>query len=224
MAVQDAVAQEWKRVTGRSLVEGYGLTETSPVLSCNPLDGSERIGTIGLPFPSTELKLVDEDNQVVPPGGIGEICARGPQIMKGYWQRPEETGDVFMVDWLKTGDMGMVDEDGFFRIVDRKKEMINVSGFNVYPNEIENVIALMDGVLEVGVIGVPDEKSSEVVKAFIVKKEPSLTENDIKEFCKENLTAYKVPKFIEFREELPKSNIGKILRRLLKEGEPTTEN
>lgn len=220
MAVQDAVAQEWKRITGRPLVEGYGLTETSPVLSCNPLDGSERLGTIGLPFPSTELKLVDENNQVVPVGGVGEICARGPQVMKGYWQKPEETSNVFMVDWLKTGDMGTVDEDGFFRIVDRKKEMINVSGFNVYPNEIENVIALMDGVMEVGVIGVPDDKSSEVVKAFIVKKNPSVTEDEIKEFCKENLTAYKVPKFIEFRDELPKSNIGKIMRRLLKEGEP----
>ena len=163
---------------------------------------------------------MDENNQVVPVGGVGEICARGPQVMKGYWQKPEETSNVFMVDWLKTGDMGTVDEDGFFRIVDRKKEMINVSGFNVYPNEIENVIALMDGVLEVGVIGVPDDKSSEVVKAFIVKKNPSVTEDEIKEFCKENLTAYKVPKFIEFRDELPKSNIGKIMRRLLKEGEP----
>ena len=217
MAVQDAVAQEWKRLTGKPLVEGYGLTETSPVLSCNPLNGSERIGTIGLPFPGTEMKLVDEDNQVVPIGKVGEICARGPQIMKGYWQKPEETADVFMVDWLKTGDMGTMDEDGYFRIVDRKKEMINVSGFNVYPNEIENVIALMEGVLEVGVIGVPDDKSSEVVKAYIVRKEPSVTENDIIAFCKENLTAYKVPKFIEFRDELPKSNIGKILRRLLKE-------
>lgn len=217
MAVQDAVAQEWKRITGKPLVEGYGLTETSPVLSCNPLNGSERIGTIGLPFPGTELKLVDENNQVVPLGKVGEICARGPQIMKGYWQKPEETAEVFMVDWLKTGDMGTMDEDGYFRIVDRKKEMINVSGFNVYPNEIENVIALMEGVLEVGVIGVPDAKSSEVVKAYIVRKDSSVTENDIIAFCKENLTSYKVPKFIEFRDELPKSNIGKILRRLLKE-------
>ncbi|MDN5212185.1 AMP-binding protein [Fulvivirgaceae bacterium BMA12] len=219
MAVQDTVALEWKRVTGKSLAEGYGLTETSPVLSCNPLNGSEVLGTIGLPFPSTEIKLIDEDGQVVALGEIGEICARGPQVMKGYWQRPEETANVFMVDWLKTGDMGTMDDKGFFRIVDRKKEMINVSGFNVYPNEIENVIAMMDGVLEVGVIGVPDQRSTEAVKAFIVRKNESITENEIMEHCKENMTGYKVPKFIEFREELPKSNVGKILRRLLKEGE-----
>ncbi len=219
MAVQDAVALEWKRVTGKSLAEGYGLTETSPVLSCNPINGTEVLGTIGLPFPSTEIKLIDEDGQVVAPGEIGEICARGPQVMKGYWQRPEETANVFMVDWLKTGDMGTMDDKGFFRIVDRKKEMINVSGFNVYPNEIENVIAMMDGVLEVGVIGVPDQRSTEAVKAFIVRKNESITENEIMAHCKENMTGYKVPKFIEFREELPKSNVGKILRRLLKEGE-----
>ncbi|MDN5201410.1 AMP-binding protein [Fulvivirgaceae bacterium BMA10] len=219
MAVQDAVALEWKKVTGTALAEGYGLTETSPVLSCNPIDDSERLGTIGLPLPSTEIKLIDDDDQVVEVGEVGEICARGPQIMKGYWERPDETQKVFLVDWIRTGDMGVIDEDGFIKIVDRKKEMICVSGFNVYPNEVENVVSSHPKVLEVGAIGVPDERSTEVVKVYVVKKDESLEEEELIEFCKENMTGYKVPKYVEFRKELPKSNVGKILRRVLKEEE-----
>ncbi len=219
MAVQDFVANQWKTITGKPLVEGYGLTESSPVLSCNPVAGNEVIGSIGLPLPSTEIKLIDENDQEVAQGEVGEICARGPQVMKGYWERPEETSKVMMGDWLKTGDMGTMDTNGFFRIVDRKKEMINVSGFNVYPNEIENVICMMEDVVEVGVIGVPDAKSTEAVKAFVVRKNDALTEEEIKRYCKENLTGYKVPKFVVFKEDLPKSNVGKIIRRLLKEAE-----
>jgi long-chain acyl-CoA synthetase len=217
MAVQDIVAQRWKQTTGCPLIEAYGLTETSPGLTANPLDGREKIGCIGLPLPSTEIRIVDDAGLDVPLGERGEIWARGPQVMLGYWQRPEETANVMSGDWFKTGDIGVMDEEGFVKIVDRKKEMILVSGFNVYPNEVENVIASHPKVLEVGVVGVPDDKSSEAVKAFIVKKDESLTAEEIKEFCKQNLTAYKVPKHVEFRTELPKSNVGKILRRLLKE-------
>ncbi len=219
MAVQDAVAKKWKQVTGSTLVEGYGLTETSPLLSCNPIDDTEKIGTIGLPSPSTELVILDDEGNEMPVGEPGEICAKGPQVMKGYWNKPEETDEVFINGYFKTGDIGVIDEDGFFKIVDRKKEMINVSGFNVYPNEIENVIASHPKVLEVGAIGIPDKKSTEVVKVFIVKKDESLTEDEVIAFCKENMTAYKVPKAVEFKKELPKSNVGKILRRLLKEAE-----
>ena len=219
MAVQNSVAKRWKEVTGHPIVEGYGLTETSPVLSINPFDGTERIGTIGLPVPSTILKIMDDNGNELPIGERGEICASGPQVMKGYWKRESETKEMFHGEWLKTGDIGIMDEDGFFRIVDRKKEMILVSGFNVYPNEVEDVISSHPKVLEVGVIGVPDEKSTEVVKCFIVKKDDSLSEAEIKEYCKQNLTAYKRPKYVEFRTEMPKSNVGKILRRLLKEGE-----
>lgn len=216
MAVQKSVALEWKEVTGVSLSEGYGLTEASPVLTCNPL-GFEKLGSIGVPLPSTEVAIFDESGTELPPGEIGELYARGPQVMAGYWQRPEETKQVMYHDWLKTGDMAIASEDGFFSIVDRKKEMILVSGFNVYPNEIEDVVASHPKVLEVAAVGVPDQKSNEVVKLFIVKKDASLTEIEIEEFCRENLTAYKCPKEIEFRTELPKSNIGKILRRKLKE-------
>lgn len=219
MAVQQSVAERWKKVTGVPIVEGYGLTETSPVLSINPVDGSERIGTIGLPVPSTDLKIFDDNGNEVPVGERGEICAKGPQVMAGYWNKQNETDAIFNGDWLKTGDIGIMDEDGFFRIVDRKKEMILVSGFNVYPNEVEDVIASHPKVLEVGVIGVPDEKSTEAVKCFVVKKDKSLTEEEIKSYCKENLTAYKRPKYVEFKTELPKSNVGKILRRVLKEEE-----
>jgi long-chain acyl-CoA synthetase len=219
MAVQKSVALRWKEVTGHPIVEGYGLTETSPVLTINPFDGTERIGTIGLPVPSTDLKIMDDDGNELPVGERGEICANGPQVMKGYWKREKETEEMFHGEWLKTGDIGIMDEDGFFRIVDRKKEMILVSGFNVYPNEVEDVISGHPKVLEVGVIGVPDEKSTEVVKCFIVKKDDSLSEDEIKAYCKEHLTAYKRPKYVEFRTEMPKSNVGKILRRLLKEGE-----
>ena len=220
MAVQDAVAKSWEKVTDSILVEGYGLTECSPVVTDNPLDGTGRIGSIGLPMPSTEIILIDDNKKTVAQGEVGELCVRGPQVMKGYWQRQDETDNVFIEgDWLLTGDMAIMEADGFFRIVDRKKEMINVSGFNVYPNEIENVIAMMDEVNEVAVVGIPDDKSTEVVKAYIIKKDNSLTEDKIKAFCKENLTGYKVPRQIEFRDELPKSNVGKILRRVLKEEE-----
>ena len=219
MAVQDVVATKWKQLTGVSLAEGYGLTETSPVLSCNPIDGSERIGTIGVPLPGTEMVLIDDNGKEVPIGQPGEICAKGPQIMKGYWQREEDTAAVFHNGYFKTGDIGVVDETGFFKIVDRKKEMINVSGFNVYPNEVENVVASHPKVLEVGAIGISDPRSTEAVKVFVVKKDPSLTEEELIHYCRENMTPYKVPKSVEFRDELPKSNVGKILRRILKEQE-----
>ena len=220
MAVQKVVAEKCKEITGLSIAEGYGLTETSPVLTSNRIDGVVKIGSIGLPLPSTQIIIADEDGQEVPIGESGEIFAKGPQVMSGYWQKEEETKNTFSKDgWLKTGDIGIMDEDGYVKIVDRKKEMINVSGFNVYPNDIENTIAIHPKVLEVGAIGVPDKKSTEVVKVCVVKKDESLTEEELRAFCKENMTAYKVPKIIEFREELPKSNVGKILRRLLKEGE-----
>jgi long-chain acyl-CoA synthetase len=219
MAVQKSVAEKWQDLTGIPLLEAYGLTETSPLLTANPVDGTERIGTIGMPAPSTDIKIINDEGQEVPVGERGEICAKGPQVMLGYWNKEKETADVFNGEWIKTGDIGVMDEDGFFRIVDRKKEMILVSGFNVYPNEVEDVIASHPKVLEVGVVGVPDEKSTEVVKCFIVKKDDSLTEEEIKSYCRENLTAYKRPKHVEFKSALPKSNIGKILRRKLKEGD-----
>lgn len=218
MAVQRAVAEKWKELTGGPLVEGYGLSETSPVLSVNPLDGTERIGTIGIPTPSTDMKIMDEEGKEVAIGEPGEICGKGPQVMSGYWNKPELNDTTFFNgEWFRTGDVGVQDEDGFFRIVDRIKDMINVSGFNVYPNEIEDVIAGMEKVLEVAVIGVPDEKSTEVVKAFVVKKDESLTEQEVIDYCKENLTAYKCPKSVSFEKELPKSNVGKIIRRHLRE-------
>ncbi|WP_038029588.1 AMP-binding protein [Thermonema rossianum] len=220
MAMQRPVAERWKEVTGTIIAEGYGLSETSPVLTCNPLDGTARIGTIGLPVPSTELKIVKEDGTEAGIDEPGEIWAKGPQVMKGYWNRPDETAKVMTEDgWFKTGDIGAMDADGFFRIVDRKKDMILVSGFNVYPNEVEEVVAGHPKVLEVAAIGVPDPQSTERVKIFVVKKDPSLTEEELMAYCKENLAGYKVPKYIEFRDELPKSNVGKILRRKLKEEE-----
>lgn len=218
MAVQDAVAKRWKEVTGTALVEGYGLSETSPVLCCNPLDGSHKMGTIGLPMPSTEVAIFDESGNQLPQGEQGEICARGTQVMSGYWQKDNE-GVFFHKEWFRTGDIGTMDADGFFKIVDRKKDMIKVSGFNVFPNEIENIAAGHPKVLEVAAIGVPDEKSGEVIKVFIVKKDESLTVDEFIDYCKENMTAYKVPKHVEFRKELPKTNVGKILRRALKEEE-----
>jgi long-chain acyl-CoA synthetase len=218
MAVQKAVADRWKQVTGRVLLEGYGLTETSPCATMNPLDLKQYSGSIGLPMPSTEIVLRDDNDRDVPLGQPGEICIRGPQVMKGYWQRPEETAKVLGADgFLHTGDVGIMDEKGFVRIVDRKKDMILVSGFNVYPNEIEQVVAMHPGVLEVAAIGVPDEHSGEVPKLFVVKKDPNLTEKDILEHCKKELTGYKRPKYVEFRSELPKTNVGKILRRALRE-------
>lgn len=217
MAVQRAVAKRWEEITGVSLAEGYGLSETSPVLTCNPIDGTERIGTIGLPLPSTELKCVDEEGNEAKTGEPGEIYAKGPQVMPGYWNRKEETTKAFADGWFKTGDIGIVDEDGFFSIVDRKKDMINVSGFNVYPNEIEDAIAGHPKVLEVAAIGVQNEHSNEVVKVFVVKKDESLTKEELIKFCREILTGYKVPKQVEFRKALPKSNVGKIIRKDLRE-------
>lgn len=217
MAVQKVVANKWKEITGRPLAEGYGLTETSPVVTTNPLDGTDRVGTIGLPLPSTDVKFIDDENNEVGIGERGEICVKGPQVMKGYWKRPDETNEVMDGDWLKTGDIAVIDEDGFIQIVDRKKEMVLVSGFNVFPNEVEHVISSHPKVLEVGVIGVPDKKTTEAVKAVIVKKDDSLTPEEIKLHCKEKLTSYKCPKHISFTDELPKSNVGKILRRIIKE-------
>lgn len=218
MAVQKAVATKWKEVTGVSLVEGYGLSETSPVLSVNPLDGRERQGTIGVPVPNTEMAIFDEEGKKLETGEIGEICARGPQVMKGYWNRPEETKKAFFnEEWFRTGDVGIMGEDGFFKIVDRIKDMINVSGFNVYPNELEDIIASHPKVLEVAAVGVADERSTEVVKVYVVKKDNSLSKEELIAFCRENMTGYKVPKEVEFRDELPKSNVGKILRRILRE-------
>lgn len=220
MAVQRAVAEKWKQVTGVPLIEAYGLTETSPAACINPMDLKEYNGAIGLPVPSTECSIRDENGNEMPMGEPGELWVRGPQVMKGYWQRPDESAKVLKGDgWLATGDVAIVTPDGFFKLVDRKKDMILVSGFNVYPNEIEDVVAMHTGVLEVACIGIPDEKSGEVVKVYIVKKEQSLTEKEILEHCKKNLTGYKVPKFIEFRAELPKTNVGKILRRALRDEE-----
>jgi long-chain acyl-CoA synthetase len=218
MAVQRAVAERWKKVTGITLVEAYGLTETSPAACMNPMDLGDFNGAIGLPIPSTDACVKDDAGKQLPVGEVGELCIRGPQVMAGYWQRPEETAKVIDAEgWLHTGDMAKMDAGGFFYIVDRKKDMILVSGFNVYPNEVEDVIALMPGVLEVAAVGVPDDKSGEAVKVVIVKKDPSLTAEQVKAFCKENLTGYKHPRVVEFRTELPKSNVGKILRRELRD-------
>ncbi|WP_024890360.1 long-chain fatty acid--CoA ligase [Luteimonas huabeiensis] len=218
MAVQRAVAERWKQVTGCTLIEAYGLTETSPAACINPMTLAEYNGSIGLPIPSTDACIKSEDGRMLPVGEVGELCIKGPQVMPGYWQRPEETAKAIDAEgWLHTGDMARMDEQGFFYVVDRKKDMILVSGFNVYPNEVEDVIAMMPGVLEVAAVGVPDEKSGEVVKVFIVKKDPSLTEAQVKAYARENLTGYKQPRHVEFRKELPKTNVGKILRRELKE-------
>jgi long-chain acyl-CoA synthetase len=218
MAVQKAVAEKWKEVTGVTLLEAYGLTETSPAACINPVTLENYNGFIGLPISSTEAAIKDDDGQFLAVGQAGELCIRGPQVMKGYWQRPEATDEVIDADgWLHTGDIACMTEDGYFKIVDRKKDMILVSGFNVYPNEIEDVIALHPKVLEVAAIGVPDEKSGEVVSVYIVKKDPSLSEEEIRSFCKENLTGYKRPRYVEFMDELPKSNVGKILRRELRD-------
>jgi long-chain acyl-CoA synthetase len=218
MAVQKAVATRWKQVTGRPLVEGYGLTETSPVVCANPLDLAEFSGAIGLPMPSTEIEIRDEHGKALGVGEVGELCVRGPQVMKGYWQRPEETAKAISADgFFATGDIATVDEKGYVRIVDRKKDMVLVSGFNVFPNEVEDVVAQHAGVLECAAIGVPDERSGEAVKLFVVKKDPALTEEDLRKHCEANLTAYKRPKTIEFRTELPKTNVGKILRRALRD-------
>ncbi len=217
MAVQRAVAERWKATTGVPLIEAYGLTETSPAACINPMDLEDYNGAIGLPIPSTECKVIDAEGNEVPVGEPGELCIRGPQVMEGYWQRPEETAKVLDAEgWLKTGDMACRDENGFFFIVDRKKDMILVSGFNVYPNEIEDVVAAHPKVLEVGAIGVEDEKSGELVKVVVVRKNDSLTVDELRQHCKGELTGYKVPRYVEFVDELPKTNVGKILRRELR--------
>ena len=217
MAVQQATAEKWLKVTGCPIAEGYGLSETSPVATANRIDLKEFTGTIGLPVPSTDIAIRDDDGQDVAMGQPGEICIRGPQVMAGYWRRPDETAQVMTADgYFKSGDIGVMDERGYVRIVDRKKDMILVSGFNVYPTEIEQVVTLHPGVLECAAVGVPDERTGEAVKLFVVKEDPSLSEEDLAAYCKENFTAYKRPKHIEFRDELPKSNVGKILRRELR--------
>ena len=217
MAVQRVVAEKWEEVTGCFLAEGYGMTEASPVVTSNPSDGTGKIGTIGIPVPSTDIRIVDEHGNDIEQGEAGEILVKGPQVMKGYYNRPDATAATIKDGWLYTGDIGKMNEDGFFQIVDRKKDMILVSGFNVFPNEIEEVIAAHPKVLEVAAIGIPNEKSGEVVKVFVVKKDKSLKEAELIQYCRENMTGYKVPKAVEFRKELPKTNVGKILRKALRE-------
>lgn len=219
MAVQGDVARNWQRVTGVPISQGYGLTETSPVVSANRLDIDHFDGSVGLPFPSTDVAILDDSERPLPPGEIGEICVKGPQVMTGYWQRPEETKATFSADgWLKTGDIGRLDEHGRLYIEDRKKDIIIVSGFNVYPNEVENVLTSHPGVLEAAAIGVPDPRSGEAVKAFVVRKDPALSAEELLEFCRGELTGYKTPDLVEFVDELPKSTVGKVLRRTLKDG------
>ena len=218
MAVTQGTARLWLEKTGCPICEGYGLSETSPSATCNPVDNTAYTGTIGLPMPSTDIILLDDDGLEVPQGSAGEIAIRGPQVMAGYWQRPDETAKVMTTDgFFRTGDIGLVDERGYFRIVDRKKDMILVSGFNVYPNEIEDVLSQLPGVLECAAVGMPDEKAGEAVKVVIVKKSPALTEAEVRAWCEANLTGYKRPKVVEFRDDLPKSTVGKILRRELRE-------
>ncbi len=219
MALQKAVSEAWIAKTKTPLMEGYGLTEASPVVSCNPIDGRSRVGTIGLPLPSTDVKLMDEVGNECTGDQAGELCVKGPQVMQGYWQRPDETQKVLHEGWLRTGDIAQVDADGFFKIVDRKKDMILVSGFNVYPNEVEDVMATHPAVLEVAAVGVPDEHSGEVVKLFVVKK-ADVSKEDLVAFARKHLVGYKVPKQVEFREQLPKTNVGKILRRALRDEHP----
>jgi long-chain acyl-CoA synthetase len=217
MAMQRAVSEKWAAVTGKPLAEGFGMTETSPCASCNPLDGSGKLGSIGMPLPSTDMRIVNDEGQVMGIGETGEIQVKGPQVMLGYLNRPEATADVIKDGWMLTGDIGVMDEDGYFKIVDRKKDMILVSGFNVYPNEVEDVLVMHPKVLEAAVVGVKDAKSGEVPKVFVVKKDESLTEAEVIEHCRNNLTNYKVPRYVEFRTELPKTNVGKILRRELRD-------
>jgi len=219
MALQAAVAERWEKVTGTPVVEGYGLTEAAPVLTCNPTGGTKP-GSIGVPLPSTEIKCVDDHGNAVAIGEPGELVARGPQVMLGYWKQPSETSNVLRDGWLSTGDIATMDAEGYFTIVDRRKDMILVSGFNVYPNEVEEVLARLAGVTECAVIGVPDPATGEAVKAFIVRGDPALDTSMVRDFCKGELASYKVPKFVEFHEELPKSNVGKILRRALRELPP----
>jgi long-chain acyl-CoA synthetase len=217
MAVQRAVAERWKKVTGKVLIEAYGLTETSPAACVNPLNITDYNGFIGLPISSTEIAIKDDFDKTLAIGEVGEICIKGPQVMPGYWKRDDETAKVMTADgYFKSGDIGIINADGFVKIVDRKKDMILVSGFNVFPNEIEDVVSTHPKVFEVAAIGVPDEKTTEAIKLFVVKKDQSLTAEELIAFCRENFTNYKVPKHVEFRAELPKSNVGKILRKDLR--------
>jgi long-chain acyl-CoA synthetase len=221
MAVQKAVNDRWRSVTGKSIIEGYGLSETSPVATANPADATEFSGTIGLPLPSTDIAILDDAGQYLPQGQIGEIAIRGPQVMEGYWQQPEETARVMTADgFFRSGDIGVMDERGYVSIVDRKKDMVLVSGFNVYPNEVEGVVAAHPGVLECAVVGVPDPGTGEAVKLYVVRRDPALTAEQLIDYCQQQLTGYKRPKLIEFRNELPKSNVGKILRRELRDAKP----
>ena len=217
MAVQRPVAEKWQKVTGSKLMEGYGLTECSPLVTISPYDLEAYNGSIGLPAPNTEIKLILDNGEEAAKGEPGEMCVKGPQVMVGYYKRPDATAECLKDGWFATGDIATYDDEGFFFIVDRKKDMIIVSGFNVFPNEIEEVVAMHEGVLEVAAIGIPHDVSGEQVKVFVVKKDPSLTEKDIISHCRDNLTNYKVPKLVEFRDELPKTNVGKILRRALKD-------
>ncbi len=218
MAVQKAVNDRWRAVTGKSIIEGYGLSETSPVATANPANADEFTGTIGLPIPSTDIAILDDAGRSLPPGEIGEIAIRGPQVMEGYWQKPEETARVMTAEgYFRSGDIGVMDARGYVTIVDRKKDMVLVSGFNVYPNEVEAVVASHPGVLECAVIGVPDAQTGEAVKLFVVRRDASLTAEQLQDYCHEQLTGYKRPKYIEFRNELPKTNVGKILRRELRD-------
>ena len=217
--VQASTAERWKQLTGTSICEGYGLSETSPSVSCNPILSTDYSGTVGMPLSSTEMRIIGEDERELPVGERGEIAVKGPQVTIGYWGRPEETRSAMTADgFFKTGDIGIMDARGYFRIVDRKKDMINVSGFNVYPNEIEEVVMRMPGVVEAAAIGIPDDASGEAVKLFVVRDDDSVTEAAVKAFCRENFTGYKRPKSVEFRVELPKTNVGKILRRALQAG------
>lgn len=218
MAVQKAVNDRWRALTGKSIIEGYGLSETSPVATANPADATEFSGTIGLPLPSTDIAILDEAGNALPAGQVGEIAIRGPQVMEGYWQKPDETAKVMTADgFFRSGDIGVMDERGYVTIVDRKKDMVLVSGFNVYPNEVEGVVAAHPGVLECAVVGVPDPSTGEAVKLYVVRRDPSLTAEQLMDYCQQELTGYKRPKLIEFRNELPKSNVGKILRRELRD-------
>jgi len=224
MALTKDAADQWKQVTGCDIAEGFGMTETSPVVSFNP-PGHIKLGTIGMPVASTLCKVIDEEGNELPIGEAGELCVKGPQVMKGYWQRPEATAETITEDgWLKTGDMAVISEDGYMKIVDRKKDMIIVSGFNVYPNEVEDVVVSHPDIVEAAAIGIPDPKSSEAVKVFVVSKNQDLTAAAVKDWCRERLTAYKVPRHIEFRDELPKTNVGKILRRELRDEELAKHN
>jgi long-chain acyl-CoA synthetase len=223
MAVQEDVASNWEGVTGITIAQGYGLTEASPVVTANRLDIRKFNGSVGLPFPSTDVTILDDAEQPVAAGEVGELCVKGPQVMQGYWQRPEDTAATFTADgWLKTGDIARIDEAGRVYIEDRKKDLIIVSGFNVYPSVVENVVTSHPGVLEAAAIGVPSEKSGEAVKVFVVRKDPALDVKTLKAFCRERMTGYKLPHIVEFVDELPKSNVGKVLRRELKQGDSTS--